>query len=879
MQKTRMHCTSRKLFCVATCPLVCLIAACIATPGCAHIKQATSDPIVAVKATPKIDGKLDEPCWTDRRAITFVRYWSEKQLTEDTRAWIAYDDSALYAAFHCPYPKGATLLAKATEHDGRIWKDDSIEIYLDVNHDHETSFHLAVNCMAVIMDLEGKDLSWESGARAAATRGEDHWAVEVAIPYDNLRITPYTGSVWGMNLGRNDRINAETCTASPGTYGNVDRFRHLRLEPNLWRFARKWSRDRLTELESDITTEQERIGAAPIPDHVKKQQRKFLQKAKQCIIDTRRFTGTEKSRAAAIQDKVKHGIDETVRLLHQAHSGRTMFGTKADARGGFSVAIANPLQKVRRSGPFEGVLASQVKLRAARDETESFQLVVMPAGQKMENVTVVAPPLQGTEGIVLMEWRIVEYVKLPKPSYPTEHVGWWPDPLMPAEPFDVAVDRRQPLWFTVTVPPDAHPGLYRGKITIKHGTHSLTVPVELRVWDFSIPRPGTLATPFGLYKGALAEAYFGRDGHDRLTVADFTRWCEFMGRYRLGPKNAPNEYVSRKKDGNVWKVDLSKTRKVVAGLARKYYSDYSLGVYRLPSAPAFKKPDFNVDTSLWVEHAKAKIEEWNRLALPKEVFIYGVDEPDKEDYPTLAAIYKAMHEAVPETPIMQTVCSQPAAESLASLVGLVDIWCPISSLAESEFYTNRRKAGDTLWTYVCCYPEPPYANFFIDRPAIEHRVLFWQTRKLRATGLLYWCVFYWKGANMPGTSRKPWPEHPLEMQNHFAYAELGKKNGDGILIYPGPDLTPIPSLRLEVIRDGIEDYEYLALLSKLVEQAEQRPTAKQPGPELMKKARELCEVPEIISRSMREYTQDPQHIFSRRREIGDIIEQLVRAGR
>ena len=46
-------------------------------------------------------------------------------------------------------------------------------------------------------------------------------------------------------------------------------------------------------------------------------------------------------------------------------------------------------------------------------------------------------------------------------------------------------------------------------------------------------------------------------------------------------------------------------------------------------------------------------------------------------------------------------------------------------------------------------------------------------------------------------------------------------NGDGTLFYPGlPDLIggsthiPVESIRLKLIREGLEDYEYLALLEK-----------------------------------------------------------------
>ena len=93
--------------------------------------------------------------------------------------------------------------------------------------------------------------------------------------------------------------------------------------------------------------------------------------------------------------------------------------------------------------------------------------------------------------------------------------------------------------------------------------------------------------------------------------------------------------------------------------------------------------------------------------------------------------------------------------------------------------------------------------------------------------------------------------------------------------YPGPNMIPYPSIRLEVIRDGIEDYEYLAFLSQLVKRAQALPVAVRPESELLAGAEELCRVPMTISRSMAEYTRQPGDILDRRREIGDMIERLI----
>jgi hypothetical protein len=59
-------------------------------------------------------------------------------------------------------------------------------------------------------------------------------------------------------------------------------------------------------------------------------------------------------------------------------------------------------------------------------------------------------------------------------------------------------------------------------------------------------------------------------------------------------------------------------------------------------------------------------------------------------------------------------------------------------------------------------------------------------------------------------------------QNPWTDVRLFGGNGDGTLFYPGRPSRiggladiPIESIRLKLIREGMEDYEYLALLAKL----------------------------------------------------------------
>jgi hypothetical protein len=81
---------------------------------------------------------------------------------------------------------------------------------------------------------------------------------------------------------------------------------------------------------------------------------------------------------------------------------------------------------------------------------------------------------------------------------------------------------------------------------------------------------------------------------------------------------------------------------------------------------------------------------------------------------------------------------------------------------------------------------------------------------------------------------------------------------------------PVSSIRLEAQRDGIEDYEYLVLLKKLL--AQKRGTL---APEQVAHYEKILEVPGEISAGLTIYTTDPAPIVERRQELAKAIETLT----
>jgi hypothetical protein len=75
-------------------------------------------------------------------------------------------------------------------------------------------------------------------------------------------------------------------------------------------------------------------------------------------------------------------------------------------------------------------------------------------------------------------------------------------------------------------------------------------------------------------------------------------------------------------------------------------------------------------------------------------------------------------------------------------------------------------------------------------------------------------------------------------------------------------------VRLEILRDGIEDYEYLALLQKLLKE-------NRVPEELRKTAEELLIVGPDVAEGPRQYRLDPSGILEHRERLGECLEKIL----
>jgi len=190
--------------------------------------------VARAKEGPKIDGILEDPCWNNIARISgFTQVITGSgPAKEQTSVAMVSDDKALYMRIECA---DADVAAKVKEHDGAVYTDDCIEIFIEPKNIHKSAHHFVVNALSVQYEEDpeqGKD--WNGLWETSAKKGENGWSAEVMIPFASLGTAAKEGDIWGFNVCRenyvsgNERYTELSCWSDTGGGFNApERFGHI----------------------------------------------------------------------------------------------------------------------------------------------------------------------------------------------------------------------------------------------------------------------------------------------------------------------------------------------------------------------------------------------------------------------------------------------------------------------------------------------------------------------------------------------------------------------------------------------------------------------------------------------------------------------------
>jgi hypothetical protein len=519
----------------------------------------------------------------------------------------------------------------------------------------------------------------------------------------------------------------------------------------------------------------------------------------------------------------------------------------ANTLGGksYTVWTESSMKRVMpKSRPARSAGQPKARISLAGGEYESFQVALLPAsGHELHEVRIRVSDLvceaNGARiGSQHVEWQQVGYVWVgslaeraiapnAKVHPDAEVPGWWPDPLLPVESFEVKPDFAQSVWITVYAPPGTPAGTYTGAVTVSpKGEPTTKVEVQARVYGFNLaPGAGHFKTAFALFDDNIASVY----GKKSLDAKTRRQWGDFVLRHRLNPDN-----IYRQQPPDV--TDL------------EHYLKGGMNSFTVMSMP---------EKVTGIENCRKAISAFmERLgksrdheALRKMAFVYGFDEIDKDKFDAMRQVFgMARHEF--GLPTMTTGHVPQDSQTLRDLQ--IDWLCPITDWLDFGKVERCRAEGFKVWSYCSLQPYPPFPNWRLDCPLVEARVMWWQAYHENLDGFLYWALNIW---SRPNNDKPINPsDGPLLKWGVTTLPDYPWLHGDGLLLYPGVN-GPMGSIRLANIRDGLEDYEYLWLLAQKRHGREAGRTACLP-----------------VAESLASYTRDPLRVDAQRDRIAREIE-------
>ena len=194
----------------------------------------------------------------------------------------------------------------------------------------------------------------------------------------------------------------------------------------------------------------------------------------------------------------------------------------------------------------------------------------------------------------------------------------------------------------------------------------------------------------------------------------------------------------------------------------------------------------------------------------------------------------------------------------------IDAWVPTTEQYDAERALATRNRMRQVWWYVCIVPRNPYANIFLEYPAIESRLLMGaMTAKYRPDGFLYYQTSLWQ-------AKEPIRKGPFTNWDPRSYRDA---HGDGSWLCMSEGGLPVPTIRLENYRDGLEDYAYVRILEEAIRRKEFKGAAlTEVERRWLTAARVALQVPVDLVASLTEFSRDPERLYGWRERLAALIE-------
>ncbi|GAB3746114.1 glycoside hydrolase domain-containing protein [Microlunatus parietis] len=407
----------------------------------------------------------------------------------------------------------------------------------------------------------------------------------------------------------------------------------------------------------------------------------------------------------------------------------------------------------------------------------------------------------------------------------------FPDGLSNTPSIKVGANRTQPVWVRVKVPRDAAGGVYRGTVTLETDRGNLSLPLSINVRPVTIPDAkdsGFTDVEWTLFFGTVSyqeppvETMLANYGFSPFSP----EWWKLMEDYARIRKDYRNNNLSLPMstllmqgeqtrvdpDGTVH-FDWSRVDEVVEFFTERgtvsrleglwmaggpgYWSKWD--VETLATGPDGKliKKYVDWDTaeadSYITQYVTALRDHVKAKGWDQRWWMHVGDEPQgavgKEGW---LGIYGKIKAIWPEVKIGDATFHEGLASEISQYEDVV-----IPNLLNYETHPaawdKARAEGKDLWLYNCNIPTLGFLNRFVDQPQYYQRLIGWLAAARGANGHLHWAFNNW---NISMDDQ--------EVKGDFWTVNVDKEHKDLLE----------RTLRLESLRDGIEDWEVIEILKR-----------------------------------------------------------------
>jgi hypothetical protein len=468
-------------------------------------------------------------------------------------------------------------------------------------------------------------------------------------------------------------------------------------------------------------------------------------------------------------------------------------------------------------------------IEAAAGQHAVFQFAIR-SSVKLKDVNVILKGLSNSQGnqITDIQSQIIGYVSVKYTAATCSHdviippSKLYPDPLYNKSDFAIQAGITQPIWITINIPSNTKPGIYKGDVKLtgyKDGKRfRLIRNIKLRVYPIIMESPSLYITNWYYTEAGMLKLF--NSGKD---VTPFSKiYWDYIKEIAQKMKScyqntvfiSPFNFVDFKLNGDKYSFDFTNYDKFISIL--KDYKILKLlegghlaftgswgSSFRLwcpkfnngKTEDSYYPIDSPIAQNFYQQFIPALMQHLKELKLDSIYYQHIGDEPTEHNVDSYIEIAHFIKRLAPKIKFIEA-CLVPKLENI------INIWVPRIDVYKEgyDFFNNRQKHGDKVWFYTCSWPQGEYANRFIELPLLKTRLIHWLNFKYGATGYLHWGFNYWQN--------DPNKEASLKTENGIVWP-----GGDSWIVYPGKNKIN-SSIRLEAMRDGVEDYTLLKMLEK-----------------------------------------------------------------